>query len=162
MGDFLYMSGGGCGIVACGGLEQFYCASWGCGASVAGNGEWKVSKEDLITVAGQGSNSDVLLRFTNLGKQEKGWEAEKSPGLLLYIIGRNNLGLIFTIRLLIKPRGNPLPVAVGPNWILTNPKPLPRDLVPKKPAPKLVLRLVTAACPQVLPPQGSPALGSFS
>jgi hypothetical protein len=39
--------------------------------------------------------------------QEKAWEAEKSRGLQLYIIGGNNLRLIFTVRLLIKTNIKP-------------------------------------------------------
>jgi len=56
----------------CGGLEQFYCASWGYKTSVTGIGTWRVSREDLITVAQQGDDSRGLLRFTDTGKQAKG------------------------------------------------------------------------------------------
>ena len=106
--------------------EQFYYASWGCETS-----EWNISKEDLITVAWQGRESEVQLKFTSLGKQEKDWETRKPWGLLLYIIGGKKLKLIFTIRLLIKPIVNPLTVTVGPNRILANPKPIPRGLALK-------------------------------
>lgn len=44
---------------------------------------------------------------------------------------------------MVKPIVNPLQVAVGPNLILSNPK--PRGLTLKKPVPKPVLRLVHRA-----------------
>ena len=87
--------------------------------------------EDFITVTWQGRESEVQLKFTSLGKQEKGWETGKPWGLGFYIIGGKNLKLIFTIRLLIKPIVNPLNVTVGPNRILANTKPIPRCLVLK-------------------------------
>jgi hypothetical protein len=97
--------------VTCEGQEQFYCASWGCETSVTGNGRWKVSKEDLMTVAQQGHSSNVLLKFTNRGRQAKRWEARKSWGLQLYIIQGSNPRLLFKVRLLIKLIVNPLPAA---------------------------------------------------
>ena len=112
--------------VAYGEPEQFYYAFWGCETS-----GWKVSKEDLITVTWQGRESEDQLKFTSLGKQEKGWETGKPWGLRFYIIGGKNLKLIFTIRLLIKPIVNPLNVTVGPNRILANTKPIPRGLALK-------------------------------
>lgn len=48
-----------------------------------------------------------------------------------FILLGENLKLIFTIRLLIKPIVNPLTVTVGPNRILANPKPIPRGLALK-------------------------------
>lgn len=87
--------------------------------------------ENFITVTWQGRESEVQLKFTSLGKQEKGWETGKPWGLRFYIIGGKNLKLIFTIRLLIKPIVNPLNVTVGPNRILANTKPIPRGLALK-------------------------------
>ena len=109
--------------VAYGEPEQFYYAFWGCETS-----GWKASMEDFITVTWQGRKSEVQLKFTSLGKQEKRWETGKPWGLRFYIIGGKNLKLIFTIRLLIKPIVNPLNVTVGPNRILANTKPIPRGL----------------------------------
>lgn len=112
--------------VAYGEPEQFYYAFCGCETS-----GWKASKEDLITVTWQERESEVQLKFTSLGEQEKGWETGKPWGLRFYIIGGKNLKLIFTIRLLIKPIVNPLNVTVGPNRILANTKPIPRGLALK-------------------------------
>lgn len=42
-----------------------------------------MSKEDFITVAWQGDNSKVLLRFTAKGEQVKEWEAGKLWGFTL-------------------------------------------------------------------------------
>lgn len=39
----------------------------------------------------------------------------------IHIIGGSNAGLVFTVRLLIRPIVNPLPAAVGSNQLLTNP-----------------------------------------
>jgi hypothetical protein len=105
--------------VAYGEPEQFYYAFCGCETS-----GWKASKEDLITVTWQERESEVQLKFTSLGEQEKGWETGKPWGLRFYIIGGKNLKLIFTIRLLIKPIVNPLNVTVGPYRILANTKPI--------------------------------------
>ena len=85
--------------------------------------QWKI----LLQSPDRGGN----LKFTSLGKQEKGWETGKPWGLRFYIIGGKNLKLIFTIRLLIKPIVNPLNVTVGPNRILANTKPIPRGLALK-------------------------------
>lgn len=41
------------------------------------------------------------------GETNKGWEAENTLGLLLYIIGGYNPTLPFTVRLLVKPLENP-------------------------------------------------------
>ena len=65
-----------------------------------------------------------LFRFSVKGRQAKGWEAGKSWSLQLHIIGGSNPGLLFTVRLLIRPIVNLLPVDVEPNQILTNPKPV--------------------------------------
>lgn len=73
-----------------------------------------MSKEDLITVGRKGSRSEVLLRFTDKGKEENAWEAGKSWGLQLHIFAGISPGLLFTIRLVVKPVVNSLLVAVSP------------------------------------------------
>lgn len=72
----------------------------------------------------QSPDKGMAPKFSNRGRQAKGLEAGKLWGLWLYIIEGSNSGLLFTIRLLVKPVVNPLTVAVGPNQILTNPKPV--------------------------------------
>lgn len=70
--------------------------------------------------AQQRHNSGSLLKGDKLmdRKQEKSWS------LRLHIIGGSNPGLLFIVRLLIKLIVNTLPVALGPNQVLTNPEPM--------------------------------------
>lgn len=99
-------------------------------------------QEAFTTVACQGDNSRVLLRFTDKGKQAKEWEARKSWGLSI-IVGDCKPGLLFTVQLLMtshkqvangsKPKSNP-----------STPKPV---LVPTSSRP-------TTTLPSVTQPQG--------
>lgn len=77
-----------------------------------------MSKGDLITVAWQGDGSKVLLRFTAKERHAKGWGGTKLWGLRLHTVRGSNPGLLFTVRLLIRPIVNPLPAAVGPHQLL--------------------------------------------
>jgi hypothetical protein len=108
----------------------------------------------------QSPDKGMAPKFSNRGRQAKGLEAGKLWGLWLYIIEGSNSGLLFTIRLLVKPVVNPLTVAVGPNQILTNPKPVQGGSAQRKPLPMPVLRLMAAILP-VIPQQGSPTPESF-
>lgn len=119
-----------------------------------------MSREDLITVSWKGSESEVLLRFIDKGRQAKGWEAGRSWGLWLHIIRRISPRLLFTIRLLTEPIVNTQPVAIGPNHILTNPKPVQGSPTLDKPAQAAVHRLM-AAVTRASPQQGPPAPESF-
>lgn len=113
-----YICPGGNRTSKYGGPEQFYCAAWGCETSVGGNNLWTTSREDLVTIAREGTGTLVKLRFSDRGKRAKGWEMGKSWGLRLWITGGYDPGLLFTIRLLVQPLTDLLPIALGPNPVL--------------------------------------------
>lgn len=84
----------------------------------------KQGVEGVIGRSYHGCPAETQLRFTAKGRQVNGPEAGKSWSLRLHIIGGSNPGLLFIVRLLIKLIVNTLPVAVGPNQVLTNPEPM--------------------------------------
>ena len=83
-----------------------------------------MSKEDLIMAAQQRENSKVYSGSLSKGDKLKDGKLGNHESLQLHIIGGSNPGLLFIVRLLIRPIVNPLPVDVGPNQVLINPKPL--------------------------------------
>lgn len=106
----------------CGGLESFYCSSWGC--ETTGNAYWNpVSSWDLLKVVRNhtspnceqtGLCNPLNITFSDKGCQYDGWATGRQWGLRYYKSGYDK-GLIFTIRLKVET----LPAArVGPNTVL--------------------------------------------
>lgn len=105
----------------CGDPKQFYCTACGCETSREQGVEGVKDRPYQDCPAGRQLQ---ILRITCKTKQAIGWEAEKSWSLQLPIAAGSKPGLPFTIILLIKPIVNPLLAIVGPNQVLTNPKPI--------------------------------------
>lgn len=86
--------------------------------SVGGNNPWTASWEDLFTIAREGTDILVKLTFSDKGKWAKEWETGKSWGLRLWVIGGYDPRLLFTIKLLVQPFTDHLPIALEPNPVL--------------------------------------------
>lgn len=111
-----------------GGAEVFYCAAWGCETSAS---KWGTSRGDLVsfscTTPGE---SKISITFTEEGKRAN-WLTGETWGLLLYVPGRQGVGILFSLRVVATPP-HPVAVALGPNKVThpssdkKKPPPLPK------------------------------------
>lgn len=112
-----YICPGGSRTWKCGGLESYYCASWGCETYT--RGWWKTTKGDLIEfIAPDKGDSKINMSFIEDGKKAD-WSKGKRRGIRLYIPGKNNPGLLMAVSQTLQP----LTVqTIGPNQILDDQK----------------------------------------
>uniref|UniRef100_A0A673UGP7 Envelope glycoprotein n=1 Tax=Suricata suricatta TaxID=37032 RepID=A0A673UGP7_SURSU len=135
----------------CGGASEFFCKNWGCETS--GDTYWSpTSSWDYIKVTAnythsktrsQGNNNwlkdpqcsgwchPLKISFTSAGKNKKLWTSGYTWGLRLYK-ERHDDGLIFRVKMTIS---NTPPLAVGPNKVLSNQRPLAPNRPESSPTP---------------------------
>ena len=124
------------------GAEVFYCAAWVCETSVSTS--WLgASKEDLVSFTHTTSGeSEITITFTEKGKKVN-WLTGNIWGLRLYNPGGEDIGILFTLRIVITP---PMTMALGPNPVL----PDQGQLAPAEVAPPLTRALGPPSSPKNL------------